>query len=111
MKISHFKDKVVQEEVIDDVLCNKCGNSLGCGGNGHEGLIEVKIAGGYGSKLGDGNYYTFSICVDCCLEMFKTFKHPVKETIAGWAAMYYDDLSEDDVEKEPDVMYGVNNVI
>jgi hypothetical protein len=41
----------------------------------YEGLIEVKIIGGYYSKIGDLNQVEFSICEDCLLEIFKTFKY------------------------------------
>lgn len=40
-----------------------------------EGLVEVNICSGYGFKLGDMNEYKFSLCEDCLIEMFKTFKH------------------------------------
>jgi hypothetical protein len=74
--------KVTKEvTVIDDILCNKCGNS--CRGVDPsfdwEGLIEVGIIGGYGSThLGDGNSYEFSLCESCLIALFQTFKHNPK---------------------------------
>jgi len=80
MKISHIESKEVKQEIIDDIVCNKCGNScynkvIGI----HDGIIEITLCGGYASKLGDMVEYTFSICESCLLEMFDEFK--IKPTI------------------------------
>lgn len=79
--------KTVQKEVevIEDIICNKCGNSC-YSGFSYEGLIEANIIGGYGSKsIGDMEHYCFSMCEDCLMELFKTFKHNpyVSETNFG----------------------------
>lgn len=70
--------KVLKEvEEIVDAFCNKCGES--CRGKHSpnlDGLIEVKVDCGYGSILGDGNIYEFSLCEKCLTELFATFKHP-----------------------------------
>jgi hypothetical protein len=84
MKISHNVKREIEEEVVDDVLCNMCGNS--CRAYNYDGLIEYTIECGYGSKLGDGNYYTFSLCEDCLKLMFGKFKLPVTVAAAGWAS-------------------------
>jgi hypothetical protein len=71
-------------EVVDDILCNKCGESTrSCLWEGDinnlpiyefEGLTEVEIVGGYGSKhIGDGNKLVFSLCEKCLMEFAKTF--------------------------------------
>ena len=74
--IKSHKIKVEKEqEVIDDVICNKCGNSCRDEHDmNYEGLIEAYVSGGYGSKLGDSVNYKFSLCETCLSEMFKTFK-------------------------------------
>ena len=78
-------DKVLTKtvKITEDVICNKC--SCSCKGyapgvepehHSFEGIIEAKITGGYGAKLGDGTTYVFSICEECLWKMFKEFKHP-----------------------------------
>jgi hypothetical protein len=73
--------KTIQEEVVDDIICNKCGCSLKEGDGFVEdfyGLTEVTVTGGYFSKqLDDGSSYSFSLCEACLSEMFSTFKVPV----------------------------------
>lgn len=86
MKISHTENQETEIEVLDDVLCNQCGNS--CKVNistiselfNFEGIIELCTRGGYNSKIGDGVEYSFSICEDCLIVLFKTFKIPVTFT-------------------------------
>jgi len=74
--------KVVQQdvEVTDDILCNKCGQSLmRPHGYGPFGLAEAEVEGGFGSApLRDCTTYTFSLCETCLVELFGTFKIPVK---------------------------------
>lgn len=83
-------EKVVEEEVVEDILCNKCGRSCKNGyypeeNPNYDGLIEVTVMGGYGAKLGDMTAYTFSICEDCLKEIFNSFKIEVKiEELNNW---------------------------
>lgn len=73
---THKEKKEVVEEFVDDVICNKCGKSLIDEGNmNYEGLIEASVSGGFHSKIGDMVDLKFSLCEDCLIEMFKTFKH------------------------------------
>ena len=79
------KIKIVTQEVeiLDDLICNKCGKSLKQiistdGDFNFCGLEEVQMICGYGSK-NDGTIYTFSMCEDCVLELIKSFKIPAKE--------------------------------
>lgn len=66
------KKKTIKEKIVNDILCNKCGQSLktDCG---YEGLVEAKIYGGFYSKLGDLSVVSFSLCDDCLIELFKNF--------------------------------------
>lgn len=78
-----------QIEVIDDILCNKCGKSCkeDCGEDVIEycGLIETTIEGGYFSPvLEDAVKYTFSLCEECLNELFKTFKIEVESGGEYW---------------------------
>jgi hypothetical protein len=80
MKITQIKTKQINEQVITDILCNKCGQSCKkeCG---FLGLIEAKVSGGFDSyPLSDGVNYTFSICEHCLNSMFDKFKIPVEES-------------------------------
>ena len=85
-----YKKIVREEEVIDEVCCNKCGESCtihicnDSNGNSikdHFGLIDCTVSGGYDSPhLTDLTYYNFSLCEKCLVELFETFKIPVTVT-------------------------------
>ncbi len=77
MKKSRKITNQINEE-IEDILCNLCGESLKTNFD-FEGLIEHKFLGGYGSKLGDGIQYTFSLCESCLSKLFKQFGIPVEK--------------------------------
>jgi hypothetical protein len=70
--------KVPQEiEVVDDVICNKCGKSCRPSKEVPDfyGLIEASFTTGYESAaLPDGSIYTFSLCENCLAELFETFQ-------------------------------------
>ena len=79
MNIKEMRTQTVYEVV--DVICNKCGSSLKSKviGN-YYGITSVCVERGYGSSLGDGDDLWFSLCEDCCVELFKTFKHQLQPT-------------------------------
>lgn len=73
------KIKKVQREVeiVDDVICNKCGKSCRPSDEVPDfyGLIEASFSTGYESKaLPDGMSYTFSLCEECLAELFDSFQ-------------------------------------
>lgn len=83
------KTKMVTEtkevEVIEDIICNKCGgtcfNVVDATDRQYsaEGLLECEITGGFFSKhLGDMSSYRFSMCEACLIQLFKTFRVPVE---------------------------------
>jgi hypothetical protein len=77
MKITREVERVVVEQEVDDIICNKCGKSCkDHAGMNFEGLLEVSIQGGYASFLGDDAPHTFSLCERCLDEMFRTFVIP-----------------------------------
>ena len=77
MKVSHTEPRTDDHEVIDDILCNQCGESCQDSADmNYEGLIETVVQGGYAAKLGDMDSYVFSICEDCLRKLFEGFKHP-----------------------------------
>jgi Fe-S-cluster containining protein len=72
---------VIQEvEIIEDIICNKCGGSCCTKFDPIEntdfyGLIEASFSTGYFSQhLPDGFIYSFSLCEKCLAELFKSFK-------------------------------------
>ena len=90
--------KTIQKEVevTDDIICNKCGETCDSsrregGPEGHhtdggfQGLLGVRVDGGYGSNhLGDCVRYEFDTCEKCLMEWFKTFKiNPHNLAISG----------------------------
>ncbi len=70
----HKEKRIINKVIVDDIICNKCGNSLKdrCDMN-YEGLVEISFDGGYASKIGDMTRVTFSMCEDCLIEMFEGF--------------------------------------
>ena len=70
----------ITTDVVEDVICNKCGQSLKSDMN-FTGLTEATVRGLYDSpKLTDETAYTFSLCEECLLDLFSTFKIPPAET-------------------------------
>ena len=74
-------------EAIDNIVCNKCGDSCLIPIGKHTeikestGLIEQTISGSYLSPhLEDCTNYTFSLCEKCLIELFEEFEIPVQET-------------------------------
>jgi hypothetical protein len=81
---SHTEQVTIDREVVDDILCNKCGSSLKDeNGYNFEGLTDARVCGGYGAKLGDSVEYTFALCEDCLGALFDTFKHPPRRDAAN----------------------------
>lgn len=73
---SNLVKKEIIEDIIEDILCNKCGKSLKDEqGMNYEGLVEANFIGGFYSKFGDMSKYKFSLCEECLDELFKSFKH------------------------------------
>lgn len=66
-----------QVEEIEDIICNVCGKSAQRGGCDFEGIVEYELKCGYGSELGDGKSFHFTIC-DVCMrdKVFPLFKIP-----------------------------------
>ena len=91
MKITREITRTITDEEIEDILCNKCGES--CFDKhemNFEGLIEAYLCGGFGSKIGDGVAVEFSLCETCLLELFDRCVIKPKFTDTLWG----DDLEE-----------------
>jgi hypothetical protein len=60
-------------EVINDIICNRCGGSCKCEMN-FNGLLETCVVGAYDSThLVDMRKYVFSLCEKCLSELFDSF--------------------------------------
>ena len=93
MKITKKIKKEIEVDCVDDVVCNKCGescvpkflrkhyskdNSTKDKITDAHGLVEHTVYGHYRSEnLDDMTCYTFSLCEQCLVLMFNTFKIPV----------------------------------
>lgn len=66
----------VEEDHVDDVLCNQCGEScIPQYGPCPEGLIGIEIHGGYGSEhIEDGVTLKFDLCEKCVVKLILSFK-------------------------------------
>lgn len=74
------KEESIKTEVVEDIICNKCGKSLKADMN-FPGLVEVSVRGLFDSpRLADETVYTFSMCEDCLMDLFDTFKIPPATT-------------------------------
>ncbi len=74
MKIIHKLDKPVN--TLEDIFCNKCGNSLKSPMGSYYGLVEATVTGGYESlHLEDGDVHKFSLCEGCCAALFGDMKY------------------------------------
>lgn len=79
MKISHEEKIERFEEVIDDVLCNKCGKSMQISNYEYESEGTRLFADfGYGSNK-DGLMEEFHLCDDCYDQFIALFKHAPTE--------------------------------
>jgi hypothetical protein len=74
--------------------CNACGGDLIPAGAGYpEGIVNLTVKGGYGSKiLQHLTAYRFSMCETCLMALFHTFKVP---------AMVWDTLVDGTPETGP----------
>ena len=95
MRITKKVKREIEEEITENIICNRCGNGCGDPPYMYEGLLEAHISGGFSSKIGDGIEYEFSLCEDCLIELFKTFKIQPEFVDTLWGSYY-----EEDEEKE-----------
>jgi protein-arginine kinase activator protein McsA len=83
--------KLVEKEVVEDVLCNKCGESCKDYVDAAHEFFNLNHATitpdfGYGSRLYDMDSWEVHICESCYAEFEATFKiKPKKEqNIFAW---------------------------
>lgn len=110
MKIIKKVVKQVEQEEVEDIVCNKCGETCNvvpkeqlAGFPEYNGIIEYDIMGGYfGNAIADGDQYRFSVCEKCLVEFMKTFKiDPYLGNMMDYPdPLYLEMLPE--LEQEPD---------
>ena len=62
---------MIETEIIEDYICNKCGEPCN-----NLGLLNEVVRGGYESVVfEDQDYFEFSLCEKCLKEIFATFIH------------------------------------
>lgn len=75
-----FKKETKEIEVVDTVICNKCGESLEISFN-HAECVKVDHRFGYFSNpqlFGDLTEVRFDLCEKCVFELVKTFVVPAE---------------------------------
>ena len=78
-----YKTASIETKIVDEVLCNKCGDS--CIGEYNILGLDADIWGSYGSThLEDLVGYSFNLCEKCLVELFNTFKIPVEKAEPYW---------------------------
>ena len=80
--INSHKETVTKEEtIIDDIVCNKCGNKIKSGAEIAENVpdsicedyVEINASFGYFSNFHkDGEKHQFHLCEKCYLELEKS---------------------------------------
>lgn len=79
---SHQAEVTKEELIIDDVICNCCGNPI------HKFItyepviddyLDINKSWGYFSKH-DMERHKCQICEDCCIKIASTFKIPIEVT-------------------------------
>lgn len=69
----------VEQEVVANVVCNKCGRDIAAMREGqHSYAAHVEYSAGYNSGDGicDGDMFQFDLCEGCLCELMKSFKVP-----------------------------------
>lgn len=95
MRKFHLEKIEVDKEVLDDIICNKCGRSCKDSSEmNYEGLLEISVEGGYASILGDTVKYTFSLCEECLKELFESFKIKCEKRSGMFAGDYNEEANE-----------------
>ena len=77
MEVKEFETRT--QEVITDVLCNQCGESLMRWSGGNENGIRALMTSAYDSPIlpDDNLMLTFALCEPCVMDMAKGFKLPM----------------------------------
>ena len=81
---THKEIQPKEVEVIDEIICNTCGEAINTEWEA-EGMIETECSFGYDSKyFGDGAEIKFTICEKCLFEIVAKMKHDPRVRGAWW---------------------------
>lgn len=76
MRMFEVKKVQIEEKILLDIICDKCGKSCKTGPMEYDGLLGATAGGGYYSRhMGDMSQYKLDICEKCFVEWINTFKH------------------------------------
>ena len=70
-----FRAELQEVNVVEGVICNKCGKSCKDETTGLLEYVELAVAWGYGSSK-DGTSHESHLCETCYGELIKTFVIP-----------------------------------
>lgn len=81
MRLTSTKKRVITEEVIETIICDRCKQSIasrteeGSWSNivGIQEMHSIHFMGGFGSLFGDGAIVKADICQTCLYELIKDF--------------------------------------
>lgn len=78
--MKHTHKETQEVEVVDDVVCDRCGDTLKCSAGNYNG-INITGSGAYDSPhFPDMCIVHADVCEECASEWFKTFKtNPIKD--------------------------------
>lgn len=88
MILTHSENVTIERDVVDDIICNKCGQKIKKGKDIdsqypdyiHEEVIEVKADFGYFSRIfHDGEKHKFHLCEKCYYDIVNSFIIPVEK--------------------------------
>ena len=85
-----YTKKSVEVDSVDDVICNKCGQSVVLDAHGEYEweAIDISHTFGYWSTGRDGDQYAANLCESCYIEFIDTF------TVPPEISNYYGDSNE-----------------
>lgn len=73
-----FHKEVKEVEVVDQIICDCCGEFIKKQGNRFEEYIHINKTFGYLSNLYDGQIHNLDICEECYNKILSTFKFSPK---------------------------------
>ncbi len=78
MRQYEVKETINQTNVVNKLVCNKCGKEVHViNGIPEQELCQVDMQWGYFSNK-DGEKHSFDLCEECYDELVKSFKIPVQ---------------------------------
>ena len=67
-----YKTKMVEQEILDGFICDKCGNEIKDDMELQE-TCSIRFVGGYASVFGDMNHVECDLCQNCLKDLIGDF--------------------------------------